>query len=136
MMPGIRSRRREFLAMLFSAPLVASAGCSNSGVSSNVASTTEATVHGTVTVRGKPAGEGNVYFNPANIYRKTAPIAEAKIGKDGTYTIKTLLGPNTVSISSPQINNDPKLVGSIVYTEVQSGDNTLDIPLMPPTSGK
>jgi hypothetical protein len=56
----------------------------------------EATVTGTVSVRGKPAEGGNILFNGSNSERiveyKTAPI-----GKDGSYTISAYTGWNRVS---------------------------------------
>ena len=108
------------------------AGCGFSEVPSNSASETEATVHGTVTVRGKPARGGKLTFDPVNIYRKSAPVAKAEIGQDGTYQVRTLLGPNTVRISTPEIDRDGELAGSSAYIEVRGGDNTLDIPLPKP----
>ncbi len=45
-----------------------------------------------VTVNGKKASGGTILFDPLNVNRKSASAASAEIGKDGTYTIKTLVG--------------------------------------------
>jgi hypothetical protein len=63
--------------------------------------TTEVTVKGTVTVNDKPATKGEVVFDPANYLRKDVSARKANIGADGTYTIKTLYGGNTVRVLGP-----------------------------------
>ena len=51
----------------------------------------EATVSGVVSVKGKPADGGTILFNPSNSGR-IVPSRTAKIGPDGSYTIKTYTG--------------------------------------------
>src|SRR5947209_1699427 len=80
---------------LLAAGLVAVGGCGHSATTS---STAEGTVTGTVTVRGKRATEGTVTFDPSNAQRKMVPARTAPIGKDGTYTITTLVGGNHVEV--------------------------------------
>ena len=53
----------------------------------------EATVKGTVTIKGKPAAGGEILFDPANVDRKVM-ARSAPDQKDGTYTIKTLVDAN------------------------------------------
>lgn len=65
----------------------------------NSSTTEEGTVHGRVTVDGKPATAGEVVFNPANHLRKMAPARSAPIGADGTYTVTTLSGTNSVMVT-------------------------------------
>jgi hypothetical protein len=98
----------------------------------------EATVKGTVRVRGKPVTNGRVSFRTSNINRPTAPTKEAEIQKDGTYAIKTLVGANFVEVSCKEIltprNRD--LVENEQMVTIRSGENTLDIDLPsqgPPT---
>src|SRR4051812_29346902 len=63
----------------------------------------EVTVKGTVKVKGKNATKGEVVFDPSNVERKTGPKT-APIEKDGTYSIKTLIGKNQVTVRSPEVN--------------------------------
>lgn len=61
----------------------------------------EATVKGTVTIKGKNATKGKVVFDPSNYLRKEARRT-ADINPDGTYEIKTLIGLNEVQIESTE----------------------------------
>src|SRR4051794_21185477 len=89
--------------------LMAGWGCGGGGSAPAVSSSlTEATVSGTVTIKGKPATKGDVTFDPANSQRNVA-ARSAPIGADGTYTVTTLLGGNTVRVTSPETNRDPQL---------------------------
>jgi hypothetical protein len=117
------------------APIIASAtltlawvGCDSSGVSS---STTEATVSGVVTVIGKPATGGQISFNPANVARKDAPTRSAEIGKDGRYTLRTLVGRNAVILFMPQVGRSADLLRARKTIEVNTGENTCDIDVPP-----
>jgi len=88
----------------------------------------EATVKGTVTVKGEPLTKGQVNFDPANVNRKVGPRT-APIGSDGTYTIKTLIGQNTVRVTGPTIGRDPNLAMNERILDVQSGENQISIEL-------
>src|SRR4051812_35136641 len=90
-------------------------------------STTEATVKGIVTIRSKPVSEGTISFDPSNMKRKSEPVRNAKIGKDGSYTIKTLVGRNNVSVSTPVTDKDPVLQYNSFSFDVANGDNTYAI---------
>jgi hypothetical protein len=107
-------------------------GCNGAAVNPEATgSMTEASVKGTVKVRGKLVNNGEVVFDPANINRPTAAARKAPIGKDGTYTIKTLVGPNNVTVNSRETLGDSNLQSGERYT-VNEGEGTLDIVLPPP----
>src|SRR5262249_35546580 len=56
--------------------------------------TAEANVHGTITFKGKPVTKGEVAFDPSNYLRKNEASRRVEIGKDGSYSVKTLAGVN------------------------------------------
>jgi len=86
-------------------------------------STEEANVTGTVTVAGKPATNGTIQFDPANVERKVMPRT-APIGSDGSYTVKTLVGGNAVTVGTPPLKKGQSF-NKVV--EVKSGDNSVPI---------
>jgi hypothetical protein len=92
----------------------------------------QATVHGTVKIEGKHATSGTVEFNPANVNRKDAPSATSPIGNDGTYSVKTLVGGNAITVTAPEITKKPVLERAMPSFDVQSGDNTFNIEISPP----
>jgi hypothetical protein len=118
-----------FVATACAGFLALGGGCSSPAATS---SNTEATVHGTVKLKGRLATSGKISFNPANINRKEAPIATAEIAKDGTYTVKTLVGHNMVTVTTPETAKDPVLQYNRVQHNVAAGDNTYDIEVTPP----
>jgi hypothetical protein len=93
----------------------------------------EAAVKGTVRVRGKAVDNGIVTFRPSNINRPNVPAREAPIGKDGTYSIKALIGQNFVDVSCKEIltpkNRD--LIENERLVDIKSGDNALDLEIPP-----
>jgi hypothetical protein len=89
----------------------------------------EATVHGTVTVRGQAPTKGTITFDPSNINRKDASPRTADISKNGTYEVKTLVGENSVTVRSPEIDKDTKLSANQKTIDVQPGDNTVAIEI-------
>jgi hypothetical protein len=111
------------LAGLF---LVACWGCGD-GAPAVSSSTDEANVKGTVTIRGKPVNGGEVVFDPSNIKRRDAALNSAKIGSDGTYTLKTLVGENAVRVRGPQVDKDPALATNQLNVDVKSGENTIPV---------
>jgi hypothetical protein len=123
-----RARRGGLAAATFAWALALVGGCSSPASTS---SDEEATVHGTISVKGKRAAQGQVRFNPANINRKSAPTATAEIAKDGTYTIRTLVGRNKVTVSTPVTVKDPVLQYNASYFVVEPGDNTYEIEVPP-----
>ncbi len=104
-------------------------GCGGEKASVDTA-TTEVTVKGTVRLQGKPLDKGTVTFNPSNYARKVAP-RQAGIGKDGTYSVTTLVGRNEVLVDSPQIRKDPRLAYKRFTFTVQDGASPFDIDVKP-----
>jgi hypothetical protein len=110
-------------------------GCS-SGTPYVEGSLEEAIVKGTVKVRGKPFSEGEIHFSPVNSKRQVA-ARDAPIAQDGSFTIKTLLGPNTVTVTPPKARAKlrSKEYFGLEYEEksvdVKSGDNTVDLEFLP-----
>jgi hypothetical protein len=128
----MRLRHSRFLALLPGCALAIGLGCSGTSVNPEAtSSTTEANVQGTVKVRGKLVTKGEVVFDPANLNRPTAAVRKAPISKEGKYSIKTLVGPNTVTVDSRETLGDSSLQSGDRYV-VQSGENTFDIVLPPP----
>lgn len=120
-------------ACLGIAVVVLGGGCSG-GRPSVDTSTTEATVSGIIKVRGKPVTGGKVAFDPSNVERKSEPARTAEIGKDGSYTVKTLVGMNMVSFSGPQFAKERELQDVNTQYNVQSGEQTYNIDLPEGTS--
>jgi hypothetical protein len=98
-------------------------GCGGSESSPQAVSgsSQEAIVKGTVTVKGKPATGGEVTFDPANIERPTAKARTAPIGADGTFTVTTLIGQNTVSAAGTGIPRNTNMI------ELIPGENNIPI---------
>jgi hypothetical protein len=128
--------RRWGFALATSAGLLGAAavGCGG-GKPSVSGSTDEATVKGKVTIKGKTATKGTVVFDPANYKRKDVSARSAPIGEDGTYSIQTLVGINSVRVSGPQAEKAGAAYVNLDL-DVQQGDNTFDIVLPPPPSTK
>jgi hypothetical protein len=123
--------RRLAAGWLVFALCVADGGC-NSG---SFSSTHEATVSGTVRVRGKPVTNGEITFRSSNGNRRTAPGKNAPIGTDGRYTITTLVGENSVMVVCKELfkRENQMLLdledGQMV--KVGPGHNSIDIDLPP-----
>ncbi len=95
-------------------------------------SRTEAKVTGTVKIRGKAATKGSVTFDPSNIRRKDVAPSTAEIRQDGTYTVTTLVGENSVFVDTPETRRDSRLGANTQRFDVQGGDNTFDVQVPPP----
>ena len=108
--------------------LVIGWGCS--GTPPVDTTTEEATVHGVITIKGKPVTSGRVVFDPANFKRKVEP-RKADIGKDGSYSIKTLVGENVVKLESNEVLR-ANMEMQFIVAKVTPGDNTFDIKLPMP----
>jgi hypothetical protein len=111
---------------------IALPGCELQGGAPSVSSSLEeATVKGTVRLHGKVINNGNIVFHCANINRPNAGVRETSIGKDGAYSVRTLVGGNTVELQCRELH-DPKTRRPIPYElhlDVESGENTLDIDI-------
>ena len=106
-------------------------GCGD-GAPSVSGSSTEVTVHGTVTYKGQPVTEGTISFDPSNIRRKDAKGGSSPIGKDGTYTVKTLVGENRVTFDMPAVaKKDPAVVSFMSVYDAPSGDSQKDFEVKP-----
>jgi hypothetical protein len=137
---------RAIRTMLAIGLLVGAAGCSDKPAVST--STTEATVSGTVKVNGKLLDGGQVVFDPANYARSNVAARHADIAKDGSFTITTLVGQNTVRVILPRkVGALPKdqnfgmaasdnRVGDIEYqqleVDVKEGTNTVNVEFPTP----
>ena len=75
--------------------IVLLAGCGQSGSQREFADVT-----GTITYQGKALTQGSIYFRPAS-----GEAASGKIGSDGKYHVKGVVGSNKVMISSRE--SDP-----------------------------
>ena len=121
-------RRAKWAIVGLTTALVIGAGCGG-GTPSASSSTAEATVRGTVTVRGQPPAKGTITFDPGNINRKDAMPRTAEITKNGTYEIKTLVGENSVTVRSPAVDKDARLSANQRTIDVQAGENTVPIEI-------
>jgi len=119
------------MSLAIAASLVLQAGC-GSGAPPVSSSNTEVTVHGKVTYKGQPVTEGEIRFDPANVSRRDAPVASAKIGEDGSYSVKTLQGENTVRFNVPTLAKDDFSVASASFIyDAPAGDSTKDFDITP-----
>ena len=123
-------RANRSIVGLAGALLLAGWGCDGGGGAHSVsASTEEATVKGTVTVDGKPISEGDVTFDATNINRKNGGGRTAKIGADGSYSLKTFVGSNSVTVHGTKVDGDPRLRMNGKQVDVKDGENTIAIEL-------
>jgi hypothetical protein len=125
-------RMRTCLALC--AAVVGLAGCGD-GKPWVDTSLNEATVSGVVSVKGKPADGGTILFNASNSGRIVA-ARTAKIGPDGSYTVKTYTGINQVSFDGDVTakNRGVGLVKEAV--DVAPGENKADFDLLGAGGGK
>jgi hypothetical protein len=115
------------VALLAATAILAGGGCGD-GTPSVSSSTQEVTVKGTVTIKGKPATDGEIVFDPSNINRKAFTSRSAKIAPDGSYAITTLVGENMVTVQGPLVNQ-AGLTRNRKQYEVKSDDNPIAIDL-------
>jgi hypothetical protein len=121
--------RRWSAGLSTSLVLLVAWGCGD-GPPAVTNSRTQANVKGTVTIKGKLASSGNVIFNAANAERKDVGSVTAPIGPDGSYSLKTYVGENRVTVSGKElILQLPELEMERLNFDVQSGENTFPIDL-------
>jgi hypothetical protein len=124
----VKNANERIAVSMVSAVLVIVWGCGD-GKPPVTSSTEEATVKGTVTIKGKRAKKGEVLFDPSNYRRADATARSAPISSDGTYEIKTLVGENTVRVGGPEAADAGGLYLTIPI-DVKAGEiNTLNIEL-------
>jgi hypothetical protein len=110
------------------------AGCS--AASDRESSLEEATVTGTVKVRGKLLDGGELNFNAVNPNRRV-DMRKAAIGKDGTFTAKAYIGQNMVTVTppKPRTKQQAKDFFGVNYEEksitVKAGENTENLEFLP-----
>jgi hypothetical protein len=121
-------RRIGIASVAASALMVAGWGCGG-GRPAVDTSTTEATVSGVVTIKGKPAAGGTISFDPSNVERKFEAVRSAPIGEDGAYSVTTLVGQNQVSFSGPMINQYPEIANESFMHDLEAGENSIDFEL-------
>jgi hypothetical protein len=126
MNPKLVRAKRWAVGLAAGVVVVACWGCAG-GTPSVSSSSEEASVKGTVTIQGKPASGGQITFDPSNINRKDARLYTTKIGPDGTYELKTLVGENVVSVQGPQIDRVPSLASNELHVDIKSGENTIPV---------
>lgn len=119
---------RHWAGLAAAAVLMAILGCEGGGAPSVSSSTEQVQVKGKVTLKGKPVTSGKVQFDASNINRRDAPTATLELQKDGTYSGTTLIGENSVSVVSPQLNT-ADLTANRKEVVLTSGENTVDISL-------
>src|SRR5436305_13050248 len=120
-------RRLTGLAL---AAIFACCGCARAGGAVPASSsTTRARVRGKVTRKGRPLAGAEIRLNPANIHRKTAPVAIATTGADGSYEVTTLVGENSLTLGGRVLRRDTQLQYTAKALDVKEGENTFDVPL-------
>lgn len=125
----MRSARPRILVLTM--VLLASCWGCGSGAPAVSTSDEEGTVKGTVTFKGKPVTEGTVSFDPSNVKRRDAAPRSAPITKDGTYSVKTLVGDNRVRASFPGLEADRQSSEVELIYDVKPGESTYDLVLPP-----
>jgi hypothetical protein len=120
---------RPLIGLLIATTL-ACCGCDgSSGAPLASSSTTEAKVKGKVTRKGKPLARAEIRFNPANVNRKTVPMATATTAADGSYEVTTLVGENVVTLGSRALRKNTRLQYTARTLDVKEGENRFDLPL-------
>ena len=112
--------------LVIAAGLLSLAGCG--GASDSVPADDVVTVHGVIKLRSQPVAKGLIRFESQGS-GKSPQLQSAPIGLGGTYSVNTLVGPNTVTFVLPDAQRDPSLVGAMVQFEAKPGDNPFDINL-------
>lgn len=121
----MRTVRGSMAGLVMGASLWVAGGCGGSPPAVD-SSDTEATVKGVVKINGAPAAGGELVFDPANYLRKDAAERVAKIGSDGSYTVKTLTGENEVRLAGAIADKGGVLQYQKRSVNVVAGDNTQD----------
>jgi hypothetical protein len=126
----MKTTRKGLGTLIVSATLLGALGCGEEAAKPAVddKQKSEATVTGSVTIKGKPASKGRVTFEPLGADGMPTDSQSAGI-KDGAFTIKTKPGNNDVTVSS---TGDAAIDSGYNKTSVavQPGENkvTLELP--------
>ncbi len=115
------------------------AGCDASGGAPYVeGSQEEATVKGTVKVKGKLMPGGTLHFSASNS-KRMVPTRDAQVGPDGSFSLTTYVGQNIVTLTPPRKTRaDMKnrnyygLEYADKFVDVKPGEeNSFDLDLTP-----
>lgn len=91
-------------------------GCG--GASNSPGPSGEATVKGTIKVAGTPLADGKVIFSTSSSRH------EALIGADGTYSVTTNVGLNSVRLQAPKDYKSTTVANYSTTCEVAAGQDT------------
>ena len=81
----------------------------------------------TVTVGGKTATGGDVIFDPKTSSSSSVAVVKSPIGKDGSYTAKTYVGTNHISVSAPEATAEQKAAN--LTKVLQKTDTKVDVAI-------
>lgn len=125
----MRTMRRVLTSAVTTAALLAVvAGCDD-GTPPVESGMEEVSVKGTVTLKGKPLENGEITFDGSNVKRKDGILKSAKV-KAGVYEAKALVGGNSVTVHSKEIDRDTGLSANSKFVELKAGEvNKVDINL-------
>lgn len=111
-----------------SAFLLTAWGCSDTPSVSS--SDKEVSVKGKVTYKGKELLKAKVQFETANINRPNAPTFTFDVQDDGTYSGKTLIGENNITVSPPpNWKSKTEFPMNRKVEVLTDGENVVDIDL-------
>lgn len=82
----------------------------------------EATVTGQVLIKGRKVTSGTIVFQPQG----GDPI-EAAVQPDGTYSLRTVAGMNTVTVQGDALEKAAANMPMQAPQDVQPGDNIVDL---------
>jgi hypothetical protein len=132
----MRLQSRWIATPLFAAAVLALGGC-GAEISESVgkpptdntveldASNDKISVSGSVTVGGKALTGGDVIFDAKTSSRSSIDVVKSPIGKDGSYTAKTHVGTNHISVSAPDLTAAQK--AEVVTKILQPSDSKVDV---------
>ena len=86
---------------------------------------TDVPVSGSVTVGGKAMTGGDVIFDAKTSSRSTVEAVKAPIGADGSYSAKTLVGTNHITVDAPGMSDADKAKG--MTKVIQPTDTKVDV---------
>jgi hypothetical protein len=121
------ARLWRLVGLITTTMTVVASGC---GEPATPERTTEATVKGTVTVKGRPLTGGKVTFDSGG-NRPDAKDNTSPIGPDGTFSVKTLAGENRVVVDAPVFRQDRSLGSGETTSFVNEGENTVNLAFPP-----
>jgi len=120
-------RTTTWTLLAASAFLTLAWGCSN-GTPPVSSSDQEVQVKGKVTFKGKELLKSKVQFETANINRPNAPAFTYEVQDDGSYSGKSLIGENSITvIPPPNWKGKGEFPMNRKVEVLVDGENTIDI---------